>query len=240
MSPAACVAAGLLPPGGAFNPLTLSGLVWFLHPDDATDIVSGEINSLVCRKSGLTFTASAAVNRMPYNTSERPGHAVAQSATLNADALRNPTLGSALDGATAFTIFHYRRLTSTGSTQAFIQHSVGTGYSASGDRIETFHNGTSNAVNMVDQGVGNTSLSVTRAQTTNWEFHMRTWNNGTFEFFVDNVSIGTATGSHRTLSGMVNVLWGGGLAYHSVSGCCLGVMGAAERTNLYNWILAKA
>lgn len=233
--------------GGGFNPLSLSTLVWLLHPDDATDVISSEINSLVCRKSGATFTAPASSNRMPLNTSERSGHNVATCATANADFLRcdDATVAGALDGGGAFTAFWFRkRTTQSGGQSPGIQHSVSTLIAGSGDRWEIANSGNFHLIKGV-QGANSSSwnLSSTFDNDTAFHFEVRTYDgSGNSELFVDNVSKATESQTARSPTGLLHVLWGGAnvSTYWSVSGVCTGVMNATDRTNLYNWVLANA
>lgn len=235
--------------GGGFNPLSLSTLVWLLHPDDATDVISSEINSLVCRKLGATFTAPASSNRMPLDTTERSGHKVAKCATNNADYLRcdDATVAGALNGGGAFTAFWFRRrgVLPSGGQSPGIQHSVNTLIAGAGDRWEIANSGSGHLVKGVE-GASSSSWNLTSsvdADTTTWHFEVRTYDGaGHAELFIDNVSAVTDTQTARSPTGLLHVLWGGGQAttYWSVSGVCTGVMNATDRTNLYNWVLANA
>jgi len=237
------VAAAIYKP--SWDPLVdLPGLTWLLHPDDATDVISGEINSLVCRKSGVTFTANAAANRMALNTSERTGHNVAASVTtINEDFLVGNDSGiAAVTGS--FYVFNFRRSTTTAAaTHECIEHSTNTTYGLTG--VDGWQirrtNNTNHQLQRADNGAGST-WDIAWTNDTVWNLLMWQFDDSsqTAELFVNNISIGTDTATTRNCTGMTHVLWGAGLAYHSVSGVGTGVLSSTDRTELRTWILANA
>lgn len=227
-----------------FNPVTdLTNLIWLIHPDDSV-LVGGEIDSIVCRKSGTTFQAALTTRRLTLDTLERPGHQTALSPTLSGDFLTNSSgIASAFNGGGAFTQFLFKRETNIGSLHEWLQHSVGSGLNSAGDRIQWRMNGTSCNYQIVESGVASQySNTVTRNNTT-WRFWLRTWDGaGTVATWIDGVLIDTDTPVQtlRVPTGMTNILWGAGTTYTSVSGACTGVLGISDITNLTNWVYANA
>lgn len=268
MSPAACVAAGLLPPGGAFNPLSLPGLLWLVHPDDATDTavngVTGdtEINSIVDRKGAKTFAANAAANRMPLNTTERSPHKVATAKTSNADWLRcaDATLAQSLVGVgNAFTLFTFHRYTSatSGSIQGVMSHNTSTtalSTSAGTNVVSLYHSApTSITLRIADATATTFAWSSSDAGSpkyvdnfTAWQTHIVTYDgSGTAEMWVNGVSLGTRAGTARSPTGMQAAHYGGGASgvnffHHSLKGACTGVMSTTNIGKLHSWIVTNA
>lgn len=242
MSPAACVAAGLVPPGGApFNPTTsIPGLLWLLHPDDATDVISGQINSLVDRKAGATFTAPSATNRLILDTTERPGHNVATD-NSGSRFLRNSTLAlaAALEGDVDCSAFLFWKPTNFSAAARPISHS-----NSAISRAVSFatQSGTNAGYGMLraDASTSSTLAVATVRTAAVWQFVVWTYTaaTGVWESFIDNVSKGTNTFASIAPAGLTQINWGAKTAIYSISGVTTNVMSSTVRTNLYNWIQA--
>lgn len=250
----------------AYDPVTgLPGLIWLIHPDDATDlIVNGttgdtEINSIVDRKGGKTFSASAASNRMPLDTTERAPHKVATAKTSNADWLRcaDATLAQALMGAgDAFTFFSLHRYSSAsaGSIQGVMSHNTSTfalNTSSGLNAVSMYHSApTSVTLRIADSSGTNFLWSDGDSDYVNnfdaWQSHIVTYDGaGTAELWVDGVSLGTRTGTARSPTGMQAAHYGGGASggnpfHHGVKGACTGVLSSSDIAALHNWIVANA
>lgn len=224
-----------------FSPLALP-LSYLLHPDDATDIVSGEVNSLVDRKAGATFTAPASGNRMPLDiNNERPGHNAVQD-VAGADWLRHTgALADSLAGNTDCTGFCFWRPTNFASGLSMIQHT--SGGAAGAVRFDS-NSGSGNGYRMGRRDPSfNHQFSVATARSTVWQFVLWTYtaSTRTFESFIDNVSKGTVAFSDDISPGsMTTIDWGLAVGYYSVSGAMPRLPTEVERTNLYNWTLANA
>lgn len=268
MSPAACVAAGLLPPGGAFNPLTLPGLLWLVHPDDATDLIvngvtgDNEINSIIDRKGTKTFSANAAANRMPLDTAERSPHKVASAKTSNADWLRcaDATLAQSLVSVgNAFTLFSYHRYTSAsaGSIQGVMCHNTSTtalNTSTGVNAVSLYHSAPTSVSLRIADGTATIFLWTATDpgspkyvdDFSAWQTHIATYDGaGTAEMWISGVSIGTRAGTARSPTGMQGAHYGGGASganafHHSVKGACTGVLSAVNIGKLHNWIITNA
>lgn len=239
MSPSVAVRAGIPFGGGAFNPVNLPGLIWLLHFDDATDIIAGEINSVVCRKSGLTFSAPATTNRMPVNTTERPGHQVAQCAALNGDFLQctdTPLAVSIGDGA--LSMFAFTRQVS--NQNGFIMYHGSLSYN-NGARYQWTQN--SFAGNVTYSRSSGGALVVSHTFNNNWTYGQLDYDGtGVISYYQDNVLIGTASGLDANISStFLNVKYGGHLAYFSLGGVVAGRnLTAAERADLFAYMQTKA
>ena len=238
MSPAVTVRAAIPFRGKAgFNPIALSGLVWFLHPDDATDVVAGEINSCVDRKALATFTAPAAVNRMPRNTTERPGHVAAQTVTTSADFLRSDAAGTAspLNASPAHTWFWLGRHT---ATSFLLQASNGTAFGSGGDRITISISST--AVQFNISGLSNWIMNhgVTYSQ---WHSYAVTYDGaGNASLYVDGAFKITIANTHRVTTNLLRTFYCAGQGYVGPAGMCTGIMSTANIADLHTWLLANA
>lgn len=245
MSPSVAVRAGIPFVGpGSFDPVNLSGLIWLLHFDDATDIIGGEINSIVCRKSGLTFSAPAAANRMPLDTTERPGHQVARCATLNADFMQctDSTLAMAI-GSGAFSMFSWHRFSALSINAYFFMYHGASTYN-NGNRFQwnfTTSGGTSRST-LVLQQASPTILDISDTFATTWTYsQMDCDGSGSASYYRNNVLIGSASGTDRDPVTFLNVKYGGGTGYFSLGGVVAGRnLTSGERSSLYTWMQANA
>lgn len=251
---------------GGFNPLSLPGLQWLLHPDDATDLILNgttgdmEINSIVDRKAGVTFAAPAASNRMPLNTSERPGHQVADAKTSNADFLEygDATFAQAITGGgagswTLFTLHRYDALTA-GSLQNIMGYLTGTGWGGGTfpNRIRMRYAAGSPGFAVVDLSDANHSTyqwgsadGFTASHITSWATWIFTYDGaGTMEMWANGVSLGAKLLTHRTPTGLGYVKFGGGASgsnffHHGVKGACLTKLSNANIVALNEWLHAS-
>jgi hypothetical protein len=247
----------------AWDPvLDLSGLLWLVHPDDATDIISDEINAIPDRVAAHNFDASAAANRMPLNLIERPGHQVADAETSNEDILRLDSASVAqglIDNASgAFTLFSFHRHDSTaaGSVQILMAHGETTNLTSSGvdNRVRLRHTGGSPGTMVLNISDASSESSFTwgsgdgysAALVTNWTTWIVTYDGaGTAELWANGVSLGTKSAVHRAPSGMLFAWYGGGASggnfvHHGPKGACAGVLNADDIAELHDWLLAVA
>lgn len=216
-------------------------LAWLAHPDDATLVETSpgvlEIDSIVCRKTGLTFQAPASTNRLGNNTALRPGHRVGVCSGVNADFLRcaNSTLAN-IFGSGAFTLFAFAQRISTGTMCG--HNSGATPSITSGQGMG--HDWSSTQNRFLVRGAASRTYAVTRA-TSGFEFTLVTYDGaGTGEIWVNGVQVHSSTQADTDPSGLANVFYGGGEGYHSVAGGMTSVATPAERTDLYNWVQANA
>lgn len=233
---------------GGFNPLSLPGLLWLLHPDDATDIVSSEINSCPERVDAKSFAAAAAGNRMLRDfNSERPGHVAAKSSTGGVDWIRcaDATLADSISGAC--TLFSFQRLVTPAGTTVLCSHNN----SGSGPGFTTRHialsYSSSQAVFSTRDAAGTTSYAWGIGDgfvlTSGWERWAVTLSgSGNAILYINGVSLGQKSGTLRSPTGMTHVHYGPALgeSYHSVAGACAGVLSAGNIAALHAWMLSAA
>lgn len=220
-----------------FNPLSLAGLIWFVHPDAATDVVAGEINSVVDRKALATFAAPATTNRMPRNTTERPGHVAAQTVTASADFLRCDTasLASPLNGSPAQTWLWLGRHT---ATSFLLQASNGTTLGSGGDRITISISST--AVQFNISGLSNWIMThgVTYSQ---WHSYAVTYNGaGNASLYVDGAFAITIANTHRVTTNLLRTFYCAGAGFIGPAGMCTGVLSATDIANWHDWVSSSA
>lgn len=236
------VAASIYKP--SFDPLVdLPGLIWFLHPDDATDVIGGEINSLTDRVAAATFTAPAAANRMPLDTNnERPGHNAAQTATLGADLLRSNDAGiaAALNGTPGFTVSWLGRRTSNNAIGMF-QVSNNSGFFTGADRISV----------QLGQTACTLIIGTAAAQFSSWSFTVtggiQTWRTysivydgaGVADLYIDGALHDSDTQTHRATTNLLYTFYCAGQGYMGPA-CICDALDAATVAQLHTWLADAA
>lgn len=238
MSPAPAVIQ-LMTGGRRFDPeQDITNLGWLLDVDYATDIISGEINSIVDRKAGVTFAALTAGVRMPLNTTERPEHQVAQNAggdqlhTVNA-------IAAAIEGNTDCTFFQFWRPTSFSSGSSIIEHRNSSQSRYIRASSNTFGAGAGYSMGRASASASET-VPIAFTKTMVWQLDVWTYTAATqtLEVFLDNVSKGTATFTNAVAptSVLTQINWGISTGYYSLGGVTTDVMSATIRTGLFNYV----
>lgn len=230
---------------GGFTPLDLA-LRWYIDPDRTTDIVSAEINSIADAKGTGTASAAGSTNRMPLDTSDRPGHQVATGG--NNDHL-DGAFSSADDVESVnFWLFAVVRSLSNSTVNPILTIFTGGGHSikwgfGDGTTLST----TGMFMRFLD-GTGTSTVNITFTRdTTTYHLFIAafTFSTRTVQIYQDNVSKGSAAQSvSRDPTGLTRLDYGGSggsagqSAKYGPMGCCLGAPTLAERTNLYNYYRA--
>lgn len=239
---------------GAFTPLKLSGLLYYVDPDYNADVATapGSIDSIVDRYAALSFQAPASGQRPTEDNAEKtsPAHRVASTDTT--DRLENSS-GSAQASALvsadwSFAVF-FRSL-SNSSVNFIWQHyanTAGTGHTIGvcmGDGVSGSSTGMS--VRVRDSGGFGTARVAFTRDTTTWHLIVVNYvfSTRTATIYKDNSSQGSAAldVSRDPVGLNHSVVYGGGTASLSAKMgpqlAKLGVMSSTDRTNLYNWGLA--
>lgn len=235
---------------GGFNPLSLPGLHWLGHPEDAagSQIIGGEIDALTDRKAGKTFAAVAAANRMARNTTDVAGKVRADTNALLADWLAvNDAAFAAGIGSAGFTLFTYQRFENTANSKSCLSYGNTNTSADSGNRRIVLGQNSSQAVLLVQDAVGTTTYSWAAIDGYTAPTTYETWivtlaASGNATLYVNGASLGLKAGTFRDpAASLVYVKYGGGgnagaPGHHGVKGACVGVLSAANIAALHSWL----
>lgn len=238
---------------GGFNPLSLPGLHWLLHPEDASggQIIAGEINACTDRKAAKTFSAAAAANRMARNTTDVVGKVRADTNALLADwlAVNDATFAQGI-GSAGFTLFSYQRFENTANSKSCLSYGNTNTTADSGNRRIVLGQNSSAAVLTMQDAVGTTVYSWGAGDGYTASSSYETWivtltSGGNATMYIDGASKGLKAGTFRDpAASLTHVKFGGGgnagaPGHHGPKGACVGVLSAANISALHTWLAAS-
>lgn len=234
--------------GGVFRPETIPTQVYYINPDDIGpgDMGSApDIAQITERLNGLVFSNATESQRPHLNTTDRPGHQVADLTLSGAMSLRcvAPTQAALFTGNCYFWIF--------AKVINWSAYPIMTVYNSSVPAVgHRFGPMTSPAWRYQRQQADpliSTGSQVNTINDSDWHLWSMTWDNstGTWEFFRDGVSQGTDVDAPSSPAGLTTFSYGAlpGVGINDVylgpAGGGLNVPNAGLWAALYSWGVAE-
>lgn len=250
-SPAIALACGYRPLA-TYDPLALSGLLYFVHTDDST-VSAGAVASINDRVAAYVFAQGTAANRPIADTTTVTGHTVWKfdaSVTTRKWLTRNgAALAGQFNGAPALSMFVYMRDASHPSAACdYFGHTTNTTSYTTAVRFATQ---APTGLRFIENAAGSVTTYIrATAFTSSWALVGVTSDGaGNVKFWADGVQIGlTVSSTHRSPAAMTDivlgdavVLPGGATRTYYIGGYAafLGQLSAADQVNLSNWFASS-
>jgi hypothetical protein len=234
--------------------IDLPTLLWLVHPDDATDIISNEINSIPDRVNTYNFAALASTNRIPLNTSIRPGHQIASSlATVEWLICSDATLAQDITSVSnEYTIFSFHNYEAN-SLRSLVGHSNTNTAGATGASIFMRKAAGPGANLRTASGGASTDYTWVAADgytggVNNWESWVFTHDSsGNVSFYLNGVFVSTKSGTVRNPVGLLYTYFSAGgdgsastEVHHGPKGVCTGLLNSSEIALLHAWLVSNS